>query len=108
MTWQEYQPPHSEANFATMVEFVRGKDNRNMDCPFCRQTMDKSATDEILELACLLSARSRRLDLHEEERSQLFDAALAEVDKILHLNANDLGALFVKGQILREVAPISH
>jgi tetratricopeptide (TPR) repeat protein len=46
------------------------------------------------------------LDPTNEERSQLFHAALAEVDKILHSNANDLIALLVKGQILREVAPI--
>jgi tetratricopeptide (TPR) repeat protein len=101
-SWQHYRPNPE----AAAMEFVPGQGNQNKACPFCRQTIEKSATDEILELACLLSARSRRLDLHDEERSQLFDAALAEVDKILHLNANDLGALFVKGQILREVAPI--
>jgi tetratricopeptide (TPR) repeat protein len=101
-SWQHYRPNPE----AAAMEHVPGQGNRNKACPFCRQTIEKSATDEILELACLFSARARRLGSHDEERSQLFDAALAEVDKVLQLNANDLGALFVKGQILREVAPL--
>jgi MYND finger/RING-type zinc-finger len=105
--WQQYhQPLHRVAN-STPNEFVSGRDNRNIACPFCRQRMDKSATEEIMEMASLFSARALRCDeTQNEERSQLFEAALAEVNKVLHLNANDLGALFVKGQILREVAPI--
>jgi tetratricopeptide (TPR) repeat protein len=76
-------------------------------CPFCRQGIEKTVSEEALEKVKLQALRAGRLDKYEkkEERKALYDSALAEVDAILEMDEKDTVAIGVKAQILIHVRP---
>jgi tetratricopeptide (TPR) repeat protein len=94
--WQAYTT-HTANSFDT--------ENPAMSCPLCRQEIEKSVVEDTVENARLYTARARKLQENDPERSKYFELALAEVDKLLLANEHDLGALGLKGQILQQYAP---
>lgn len=80
--------------------------SKTANCPFCRQSIDKPVDEEALEKASLLTARSRSKHKSLEEKQELIQAALAEVEKVLTIKPNDLLALSLQGQILVDYEPI--
>ena len=74
-------------------------------CPFCRRETATGAVETALENATMYFSRSSQRGLDDSERNELTQLALAEVDKVLSTDKDDLRGLNVKGRILKTCDP---
>jgi Zinc finger, C3HC4 type (RING finger)/MYND finger len=74
-------------------------------CPFCRQDIEKSVVDQALETAASLASRAGRLEPHDPRRSEWYERALDELEKVIEVAPLDTTALGFKAQVLTHVRP---
>lgn len=107
-TWQSY------SKFDPSIDYSEEPSDGNSNyksknqscCPYCRQDVEKSAVQQAMETAALYAGRAKGSGSTVAERTNLYNLAIEEVDKVLDSNPIDFSALFLKAQILSEVSPL--
>ena len=95
--WQTYSKRNAQPSSSSPTY--------SSSCPNCRQQITVNLVEECTEKAKLYATRGGKTSLSQEERTQSYDLALQQLDKILAGDSTDIATMCLKAQILTHRNP---